>query len=273
MNPHNTSLFCRALRLYVKLVGASVRSRMQYPFDFIASLLIQAVMVLYDFVLIAVILWRFTSIASWDIYEVGALYAVSRLGFGLYRLFCNELDRFEAYIVRGEFDSMLVRPWPSLLTLLSRNLDLGRMSWIVQGIGVMAVCLPALLRRGSLDMWGALMLLACSVLSLALFAAVGLATASAAFWIVRIEELQVFTVHAPGTASLYPLDIYPGWLRNLLLTVLPVGVGNYIPCVYLLGKGGSWLNLVVPPVWAAICLLAAYRLWRLAETRYHSTGS
>jgi ABC-2 type transport system permease protein len=246
---------------------------MQYKFDFITSTVVQALMGLYDYFVIAVILWKFRTVFSWNVYEIGLLYAISRIGWGLYRLFCEEIERFENYIVRGDFDSILIRPWPSLYVLLSRNIDLTRLGWLVQGLGVGAISASALLRAGALSWAGVGHLVIASVSTGFLFLAVGLATASAAFKIVRIEELQVFTENASSTATLYPLDIYPGWLKRLLLWVIPLGAGNYVPVRYLLGKGGTWLNLAVPPVAATVSLFVALRLWHLGESRYHSTGS
>lgn len=260
-------------RLYWVLASASLRAKMQYKFDFVTSTIIQALMGTYDFFLVAVILWKFREVAGWDIYEIGLLFAVSRVGYGFYRVFCNELEQFEGYIVRGDFDSILIRPWPSLFVLLSRSVDLSRLTWVVQGAGIGAISLPHLIGTGRLT-WGSLLpLLGAATCSGLLYFAVGLATASAAFWIVRIEELQVFTQNAPGTATLYPLDIYPGWLKVALLTVLPLGVGNYVPVVYLLGKGGTWVNLVWPVIISAVSLAVANRMWHAGEAMYHSTGS
>ncbi len=120
-------------RLYWVLASASLRAKMQYKFDFVTSTIIQALMGTYDFFLVAVILWKFREVAGWDIYEIGLLFAVSRVGYGFYRVFCNELEQFEGYIVRGDFDSILIRPWPSLFVLLSRSVDLSRLTWVVQG--------------------------------------------------------------------------------------------------------------------------------------------
>ena len=83
----------------------------------------------------------------------------------------------------------------------------------------------------------------------------------------------MFTQNATSTATLYPLEIYPAWLRNMLLYFIPLGVGNYIPVRYLLGKGGTWLNLVAPAIAALVSLAVAVKLWQVGETRYHSTGS
>ncbi len=261
------------MRLYWLLVSASVRAKMQYKLDFISSVIIQAIMGVYDYFVIAVVLWKFGSIKGWDIREIGILYAVSRVGFGIYRTIGEELERFENYIVGGNFDSVLIRPWPSLFVLLSRNVDLGRLSWVVQGATLGWISAVPLLRSGELTWLGVGHLTLACVWTAFLYLAVSIVTAAAAFRIVRIEELQVFTINLGGTATLYPLDIYPRWLKRFLTSVIPLGVGNYVPVRYVLGKGGAWWRLVLPPVVAAFCLAAAARTWKLGEARYHSTGS
>lgn len=261
------------LKLYWILTSASVRAKMQYRFDFVASALAQSFMSMYDYLIVAVILWKFRTVQGWDIWEIGLLYGVSKMGWGIYRTLGEELDKFEGYIVRGDFDSVLIRPWPSLFVLLSRNMDLTRIGWIIEGITVGSISAAHLLSSGAID-WGAVPLLVFfGICTAALYFAIGIATSSAAFRIVRIEELQVFMQNAPGTAVLYPLDIYPAWLRFLLLSVLPLGVGNYLPVRHILGKGGTWLDLALPPLAAVVALYVAGLLWAAGEKRYHSTGS
>ena len=261
------------IRLYWILASASVRAKMQYKFDFVASTLAQSLMGMYDYLIVAVILWKFRTVQGWDIWEVGLLYGVAKIGWGIYRTIGEELDKFENYIVRGDFDSVLIRPWPSLFVLLSRNLEITRFGWILEGLTVGSISVAHLLETAGLT-WRAVPLLGFyAAVTACLYLAIGIATSSAAFKIVRIDELQVFTQNAPGTAVLYPLDIYPAWLRFVLLSVLPVGVGNYIPVRYILGKGGTWLNLALPPVVAAVSLCVAGLLWAAGERRYHSTGS
>ncbi|HHY45249.1 MAG TPA: ABC transporter permease [Firmicutes bacterium] len=261
------------IRLYGLLISGAVRAKMQYKFDFIASILLETVMGAYDYMVAVAALWRFHTIAGWNIYEVGLLYSVSKIGWGLYRAFLEEVDRFEGYIIRGDFDAILTRPYPSLFVLASRNFAMERLSFVIQGTAILVISLRNLLGLGVLD-WSGVLHLGLAILWTTLITcAIGIATSAAAFIIVRVEELQVFTQNAPGTATLYPLEIYPTWLRNMLLYFIPLGVGNYIPVRYLLGKGGSWLNLVAPAVTAAISLAVAVRLWHLGEVRYHSTGS
>lgn len=262
-----------ALRLYGKLAAASLRARMQYKIDFLVSSLFYAALTTADFLMLAAIMLRFKRIGGWDIYEVGLLYGMAWIAMGLYRTFASELHNFETYIVHGEFDALLVRPWPTLLTLLGRNCEPHRLGAAVQGGIILAVSARHLMSEGVLDRLGLAYVVAASVLGALILTGISLATAAVAFWTVRTGELQTFTMHAPVTASQYPLTVYPGWLRALLTSILPVAFINFIPVQYLLGKGGGPWTLFVSPLVAVLFCLAAYALWRAGEKRYHSTGS
>jgi len=262
-----------ALRLYAQLVSASLRAQMQYKIDFIVSTFLDAIFQAVDFVLLAAIMLRFPEIAGWTLYEIGLLYGMSWIAMSLYRTFAPELHNFDRYIVQGNFDSLLIRPWPTLMVLLSRNLELRKIGGALQGALVFWFSASHLLRSGRLE-WGEVaILIGLSVTGTLIPFALSLATAACSFWIVRSGDLQTFTMYAPITASQYPLSVFPGWLRALLSSVLPVAFINYVPVQYLLEKGGSAWSLVSPPVVSALCLIAAYSLWRLGERRYHSTGT
>ena len=62
------------------------------------------------------------------------------------------------------------------------------------------------------------------------------------FWTTRITELQNITEDAARTATQYPLTLYPKWMSSILLIVVPVGLVNYIPSLYILrGELGVWV--------------------------------
>lgn len=262
-----------AARVYRTLVWASLRGKMQYKLDFLGNTIIQTIMGADSLIFIAALLWRFGPVKGWTALDIAMLFAVSRIGNGMFELFCNELDRFELYMVNGDFDTLLIRPWPTLFTLLARGVALNRLAMLTQGVVVAAIALPKLASAGVIQGWDFVWVLASIVWTSVLFFAVGLATAAAGFWIVRIEELQVFTMIAPATASDYPLDVYPKWLRRVFLTVLPLGLGNYLPLRYVLGKGGTPLDLLWPALGCPAAVWLAVKAWKLGEARYTSTGT
>jgi ABC-2 type transport system permease protein len=261
------------MSLYFKLVSASIRSQMEYKFSFITSVLIFAVLSAMDFILVAAILLKFDHIQGWTLYEVGYLYAVSSMVSSIYRIFANEVHNFEKYTLHGEFDQLLTRPVSPLLILFTRNLHLTQLGGFLQGSVILFLSLGAMWKNGNDILPAVLYLPVALFFGTVILFSIGLVTATMAFWITRISELQVFTMYAPLTASSFPIQIYPGWLKGLLLTLLPVAFMAYVPSLYLFNKGGSGFYLFVSPIIALVSITLALRFWKWGIKHYHSTGS
>lgn len=259
--------------LYLRFASAALRAKMQYKVDFVVSSLVYGALTAVDFVLVAAILSRFPTVAGWGVYEIGVLYGIVWIAVSLYRTFAPEVHQFERYIVEGEFDSLLVRPWPTLFTLLARDIEPHRLGGALQGGIILGISCAKLWEAGALDGGELAYVALLSVTGALIPFSLGIATAAVAFWTVRTGDLLTFTMYAPTTASQYPLTIYPRWLKGLLVSVLPVGFINFIPVSYLLEKGGSPLSLWLTPFVSAAAAFLAYALWRAGERRYHSTGS
>lgn len=262
-----------ALRLYFKLVSASLRAQMQYKVDFLVSLVSNGVLNAVDFALLAAIMLRFPEIAGWSVYEIGLLYGMASIAMSLYRTLAPELHAFEQYIIQGTFDSLLIRPWPTLMVLLSRNLELRRLGGALQGAFIFAIAARHLTSAGAIGPADVGIMAGLAVFGTLIPFSLSLITASCAFWFGRSDDLQTFTMYAPITASHYPLTVFPGWLRALLLSLLPVGFISYIPVRFLLGKGGTWWSLAASPMAAGAIFAVAYAFWRLGHRHYHSTGT
>jgi ABC-2 type transport system permease protein len=260
-------------QLYRKLIAASIRAQMQYKLNFLTTAVTTGLIMVIDFFILSAILYRFDHVKGWNLYEVGMLYGLSSVAMSLYRMFAPEIHDFERYIVHGEFDQLLVRPVPPLVLLLTRNLELGRIGGIVQGLAVLLVSIYGLYQLGC-ELWGILLyipvVLVCGPV---IFFSISLCTATVAFWSSQLKELQTFTIYAPANASHYPISLYPGWLKLLFFSVIPIAYVNYMPMLYLLQKGGEWYYLLLTPFVAGVALLFAYRFWTLGIRHYHSTGS
>ncbi|WP_246625043.1 ABC transporter permease [Fictibacillus nanhaiensis] len=261
------------MHLYLKLLSGSLRSRMQYKMNFLISSLSYALIMAVDFILLAAILQRFDDVKGWNLYEVGLLYGISSVAITLYRVFGVEIHNFERYMVEGEFDSLLIRPVSPLSLLLTKNLDLSRIGGTLQGVIILIISIIGLHEK-SVDTFFLILYLPVSILSgVVICFSLGLLTATIAFWTQRIKDFQTFTLYAPFNAANYPMNIYPGWLKLIFFTVIPVGFMNYTPVLFLLNKGGDLWNLLLPPAVAFVFLFIAYRFWQFGIRHYHSTGS
>lgn len=261
-----------SIRLFMLLIKASFRSRMQYKFNFIFSTLMSSFIQISEFLMVALVMMRFGDMKGWTLYEVSYLYGVMMISKAIYRTLASDVHHLEKYLVSGDLDAILIRPVPVLLALMTQNSRI-LIAEIGQGLILLVISMNSLIASGQID-WVAIPLTGFIILTGAVILfAIGLATAAAGFWLTRIESLQNMTEDASQTAARYPLGIYPKWLQTALLVVIPVGFVNYMPALYVLRhQGGIGLLLGTLAVSLA-ALWLAMRFWKLGLSRYQSTGS
>ncbi len=260
-----------ALRLYRRLLSASWRAVLQYRFSFLISMFFQTLLTVSDFLVVLTILYRTRAIGGWSAAQVGVIYGVTSIACAIYRVLGCELHNFQNYIIRGEYDGILLRPWPSLLVLLGRRVEFFRLGGVLQGLVALLISLHYL---GGPRVFGWLYayLLVLPLCGALIFFSISIATAACAFWFGRVRDLQTLTFYAANYAATYPTSIYPGWLRGLLALV-PVSFIGYVPAKFALGLGGSVWYLVLPWLVAGLVLALSLSLWRAGEASYHSSGS
>jgi ABC-2 type transport system permease protein len=260
------------LHMYSLLIRASIRSRMQYKFNFWLSTLLAFLINSMEFLLISIVLWRFGSIKGWSLYEIGYLYATILLSKAIYRSLANDVHHLEKYLVSGDLDQLLIRPLPLLLALMTQNFRI-MMGEYIQGGIILTVCLQQMMQSGQIGWLALPQTAAVLIIGAVLLFAIGLGTATFGFWITRVSDLQNVTEDAARTAVQYPMDLYPMWLRGILLTLIPVGAANYLPALYVLRhEFGFWL-LPAIALFAVVFLWAMLQFWKLGMTKYQSTGS
>ncbi|WP_248924844.1 ABC transporter permease [Paenibacillus hamazuiensis] len=260
------------IRMYAILVKASVRSRMQYKFNFWFSSLLAFVINTMEFLLVALLLYRFGSIKGWSLHEIGYLYAVITLSKAIYRTLANDVHHLEKYLVTGDLDQLLLRPVPILLALMSQNFRI-MMGEYIQGGVVLVWAISVLMASGQLTWWVVPQTAAVILTGAVILFSIGFGTATCGFWLTRLSELQNLTEDAAHFSVKYPLELYPKWLQGILLTIVPVGVANYLPSLYVLrDEYGAWL-LAGTAGFAIFFLWLMMKFWMFGLSRYQSTGS
>ncbi|WP_433938785.1 ABC transporter permease [Paenibacillus lautus] len=260
------------LSLYALLIRTSIKSRMQYKFNFILASFLAALIQISEFLMVAIVLYKFGAIQGWSMHEIGYLFAVMTLSKTLYRTLADEVHHLERYLVNGELDQLLTRPMPVLLALMPQKFRI-MLGEVLQGGFLLWWSLNGMMAAGQVG-WSAVpQSLYIIVTGAVILFSIGLATATFGFWTTRITELQNLTEDAARTAAQYPLTLYPKWMSSILLIVVPVGLVNYVPSLYILrGELGAW---VLPALAGAalLCLILSLKFWQFGLTKYQSTGS
>jgi ABC-2 type transport system permease protein len=262
------------LLLWRRLIGAQVRSQLQYrlsmTLDFLGSGLISFV----DFLAVLVIFHNVPRLDTWSVHEVALLYALSSISFALTDMLIGHLDLFPQLIRTGNFDVLLVRPRSTLLQVFGSDFAVRRAAKAVQGAAVLVYALS------SLELHWTAQRIAVLVVSVPsgclIFGSVWVVGACIAFWTTDGGEFTNAFTYGGNFMAQYPIDIYSAWLRRFLAYIVPLAFVCYFPALFVLGKPDPlglprFLELSSPVV-AALAACVAGLVWRFAVRHYRSAG-
>jgi ABC-2 type transport system permease protein len=265
-----------ALRLLRRYYVASLRAQLQYP----GSTLLMAcggfLTAIVDLVAIWALFDRFGPVQGWRFGDIAFFFGMVSISFALAETISRGFDVFGTDFVRtGAFDRVLLRPRMATLQLIGYDFRLRMMGRLIQGATVLAVATASLDFHWTVD--AILLALWTTAGGVALFFGLVMLQATLSFW--TVESLEVVNVVTYGgvQAAQFPLGLYAGWFRYLLIFVVPIGCVAYFPVLAILGRHDplgtpDWILPLTPAVgfvFLALCLVA----WRRGVRRYTSTGT
>ena len=262
------------LRMYFKLLGISLRSRMQFRTDFFVGMISVVLLNVFSLATIGVVLNQFQSLAGWSIWEIVFLYSLWMLGHSLFSLLFWHMEDLEFYLIQGTFDMFLVRPISPFLQFLGREINYTGVADLLVGVAGMAVALGQLNIHWNAAQAGYLVVV---ILAGCLIEfSITLCLACIAFWTGRSASSINTVMQVSFVIQRYPVDMYGTWFRVFATCVVPVAFINYYPARLLLGKvtpgdPWGWLSYLSPAVALALLYLAS-RVWKRAIRQYSSAG-
>ncbi len=265
--------------LYRKLIGAQVRSQMQYRTSFVLESIAQFVGNVLDFVVVIIFFARMPALGGWTLPEIALLYGLSSVAFGLSDMVIAGFDYayFGPNMVRlGEFDRVLIRPVNTFLQVLTSQFALRRLGRIGQGALALAWALLALNRT-----WTPIQVTYLIITlggGMVFFSGLFIFGSGISFWTVDSLETMNMATYGGQFLTQYPMSIYGDFIRAVFTFVIPMAFINYYPTLWLLGKPDplgapvGLLALMAPFVCLAMFAIGV-ALWRRGVKRYASTGS
>lgn len=264
------------LRLYQRLIVMQVRAQLQYKVNVVVDVLTYFGVTSMEFLTMLIYFVQFPSMLGWHIGEVAMLGGVTSFSFGLAELFGAGIDVFDETIRRGDFDRVLLRPLNALILVASSEFRLRRLGRMTEGVLAFLFSL-ALLHNVNWTLFKALALLV-GVLSAALiFVSILLMGATLCFWTVQTTELTSILYYGGREMLSYPITIYHQAMQRILLFVVPLAFGTYMPTCYLLNRAlplnlPTWTVFLSPFSALAFSSVAVW-VWRFGVRHYQSTGS
>lgn len=176
----------------------------------------------------------FPIVNGWELTDVMMMWAIGTIGFGLSAtLFGNSLQ-IANIVANGRLDVYLAQPKPVLLHVLVSRMSLSAIGDVLFGVILYGIF-------GDHSMIGVLRFVLASVLATVFFVFFHVLSQSLAFYIGNAEGIgyQLFNIFI--TFSTYPTDIFKGWVRLLLFSVIPAGFISYMPIGLLRNADFSFL--------------------------------
>jgi ABC-2 type transport system permease protein len=255
----------RFLRLFRLFVRTELQFAMEYRVNLMLNLFEEVVVGGSSLIAVLVLFGHTAIINGWTEAQMIVLLGVFYLIQGLSGvLFETSFERFMEHVRLGTLDFILIKPVNSQFMVSARHPQLATLGQVALGV----VLVGAGLRQagstlGVADVVEFSLALGCG---LCLVYCLILVLSTLAFWFVRVENLlAIFWSFID--AGRFPVDIYPGWLRITLSTVVPIGIAVTVPAQAITGRldavGALSMLLGTVVVW-----MFATWFWRLGLRNY-----
>ena len=264
------------LALLGRYAIASIRAQMQYPVSAAMLALGHLLATAIEFLAAWALFGRFGNVKGWSLGEVALFYGLVNVAFSFADFLTRGFDVLGTEFIRtGNFDRILLRPRSAALQLVGHELRLSRLGRTLQGAAAIAYATWA--TGLAWDFPAVAIAVAAVAGGAALFSGLFMLQATLAFW--TIESLEVANVLTYGgvQAAQYPLNLYAGWFRSVLIFGVPIAAVSYYPALAILGRADplgapTWFLPAAPALGFAFLGLSLMA-WRFGVARYTSTGT
>jgi ABC-2 type transport system permease protein len=258
----------------VRLVGTYLRvnalNEMQYRANFFVQLVQSAIAIFTGLFVLSLVFARTTDLHGWTRAELLAVLGVFTAIGGIVRAVVQpNMEQLLTDVQEGTLDHLLTRPADAQLLASVRRFQLWSLTDTVLGTAVVAVAVVQL-HRG-FDVGSVAVFVGLLVLGTATIYGFWLLLTAAAFWFIRLGELQQL-FDGVFRAGAYPITIYPRWLQAGLTYVVPIGIAITVPAQALTHRLDARAVLVAAAVAVAVLALARM-VWRRGLRRYGSASS
>lgn len=255
----------RYLRLLVLFIRTELQFELAYRVNFLAELLSVTIVVVTSVAAVLILFTYTQTMNGWTLPAMLVLLGVFYIVQGIGELaFQPSFQQFMEQVRLGTLDFVLLKPASSQFLVSLRYFKLSNVFQLALGVAVTGF--------GFAGLGSELTLFAIGAFAIALFCGLVLVyvlllcLSTLAFWFVRVENLLA-VYEAFLDAGRFPVDIYPGWLRVTMSTVIPIGVAITVPAQAVSGKLDA-LGLAAIVAVAIAAWLFARWFWRFGLRSY-----
>ena len=258
------------MKLYFKTVLMNIKSQLEYKKAFIISTFGSFLITFLLIIAVYFLFLNFNQVGDWTFYEVAFLFGLSYFNFSLAEMFLRGLDHFDETIRNGEFDRLMIRPQNLLIQSICMEFDLSKIGRIVQTLIVLVISISKI----NIDwtIYKILVFILMNIGCFIIFFAIFILKATFCFWTINGLEFMNILSEGGKKVAQYPINIYEKWFRLFFTYIVPFGIVNYFPVMYLFGKSNN-LYFGITPIGTIVFFVTCIFIWEIGVKHYESTGS
>lgn len=257
-------------RLYFKNLKLHIISQLEYKSSFIISFIAQIfVYFTYYFIIIA-LFQKFSNIDGFNMYEVLLCFSIVNFGYSINETFFRGVDKFEDLIINGTLDRLLLRPVNVLYQVMCNEVDLVKISRIIQSIIILII---SLINLNIVWNFSKVILLMLMLIG-AILIFFGIFILMASFCFITVQGLEVKNLFTDGGKHVaqYPIGIFSKSFKFIFTFIIPYAFINYYPLLYFLDKSNN-LFYYFSPLLIIVYVIPCIYLFNVGLKRYNSVGS
>ncbi len=257
------------MKLYLKSLKMHLMSELEYKSSFILSCISQTI-TLFSYILVIISLFgRFSSIASFNMYEVLISFSIIRFGVSFNEIFARGMDKFDNLIVKGTFDQLLLRPKNIILQVLTTDSNFVKFPKLIE---ILLILIFAIIKLNiKLTFLKILTLFLMILSSIVIFFGIFLLAASYCFLTIQGLEVRNIFTHGGAEMAQYPISIYNKPFVFIFTFLIPYAFINYYPLLYFIGRSNNILYALSPLI-VFIYLIPCFIAFNMGVKKYTSTG-
>lgn len=259
------------IRVSLGYVALHLKVKTEYRGDFWSGFFGTVAFGVVNIVFIWALFEKIPHLRGWSFPEVLFIYGIGELTFGLFSMgLMRAIFRLpEYYIIEGNLDRNMVRPFPVLAQVIFENLNFNDVVIILKGL--------AILTYASVNMelsWSLPRVAGFFLLSLAgglIYSGVFLLAASLSFWI-KGRTGVFLPLFRFSDYSRFPMTIYPPPIRIFFSWVVPFAFVAFYPSSFIVRGKPFWVLFAAPLLALAVFSISSL-VWNRGLNAYESTGT
>jgi ABC-2 type transport system permease protein len=257
----------QAFRVYRLILGAHLRSRLEYEADFWITVVSGIMFQLLSLLFLSAIFSHVPVLHGWTYAECVLISGTYGVIVGLSPLFLDGMWNLSWRVNQGQLDYPLVRPAPVPAQVMGSMIGLHGIGDVLTGGAMLGWALTRLSLEPITLLIGPILFLSAAAIHLSTVTISNLAV----FWIHGPHPYFAIALHNVEDMVRYPMTIYGMAVRAAFTVLVPFAFVTFFPVAWVLGKQAGWAGLLTPLV-AIYCVWLARTVFRRGLLRYDSSG-